>query len=87
MVLEPVERDFIGLAFYPCLTHGDLVLEIGDTVCLVSSGKQLSTEGDYKVGGGAFGGMRSRRAGSGRSMRFGKTTRDRNGWRRAGTTR
>ena len=87
MVPELGGYDCIGLAFYQCLTHGDLVVEIGDAVCLVSSGKPLSTEGDYKVGVIAFGGMRCRKAGSGRSMLSGKTTRDRNGWRRGGTTR
>lgn len=87
MVPERLGCDCVGLVFYQCLTHGDLVVEIGDAVCLVSSGKQLSTEGDYKVGFNAFGGIRPRKAGSGKSMLSGKTTRDRNGWRHAGTTR
>lgn len=87
MVPERTRRDFLGLTFYSCLTHGDLVLEIGDAVSLVSSGKPLSTEGDYKVGAVAFGRVNSRKAGLVRSMLSGKTTRDRSGWRHAGTTR
>ena len=87
MVPKRTRRDFLGLTFYSCLTHGNLVLEIGDAVSLVSSGKPLSTEGDYKVGSIAFGGVTSRKAGSARSMLSGKTMRDKSGWRHAGTTR
>ena len=37
------------IIFHECLTHGDMIFHIGDAVELLSSTKQIPTEGDYKV--------------------------------------
>ncbi|KAK8789569.1 hypothetical protein WA171_001661 [Blastocystis sp. BT1] len=41
-----IERNEI--TFHECLAHGDMIFHIGDAVELLSSTKQVSTEGDYK---------------------------------------
>ena len=37
------------IIFHECLTHGDMIFHIGDAVELLSSSKQIPTEGDYKA--------------------------------------
>ena len=39
----------LEIIFHECLAHGDMIFHIGDAVELLSSTKQVSTEGDYKV--------------------------------------
>lgn len=49
MVRVRLVYNVLEITFHECLAHGDMIFHIGDAVELLSSTKQVSTEGDYKV--------------------------------------
>ena len=49
MVRVGLVYNVLEIIFHECLAHGDMIFHIGDAVELLSSTKQVPTEGDYKV--------------------------------------